>query len=210
MLSALGLCDGLHTFFNGIGVYLLSLCAATQLTTSWRRVWTVALLFTATSTQIPGVIAVLQRNTASQPNPSVNRRTADQLEQATAGFRIFAPAGLPLPLAQMLRDDDRLMPDFYDGLSNAFDPSAETRKLAEMRDTTYVLLPEANTALVLLPDNRRRARALRLGYSYPLRHAPFLPLLGLRADVLAHATPVHVAWAQPGFQLYRLSHNQPH
>lgn len=179
---ALGLCDELHTFFDGAGMFLLSFVAASELA-GVGVVWGVVLLCLAVGSPAMDSLEVARaewRTPSSSPASVVAIK--DALGKLPGTGLVYAPAGAPQPVRDLLMAEGRWSPSYFSGLNNAVDPSADERKVAEMRHATYVLLPK------LLgrpgPDNRRRMRWLRFGYTYVDRYRGFMPLTAVRADLV--------------------------
>ena len=183
--AGLGLCDDLHTFFNGAGMFLLSLVAASQYEGWWPRVWAVALFAFTVMPTWPDSLGVARQEAGRvyRPDPGVEaieRRVAD----LPAGELVYAPAGAPGPLRDELMATRRWAPSFFSGINNAFDVAGDQRKVGEMRRAMYVLMPG-----VMLPDcsadNRWRVRLLRFGYQYRNRRRPYQPLTLVRQALQA-------------------------
>ncbi len=201
--AALGLCDPLHTFFNGLGLYLLSFLALGEPKGYWSKLGLVAFVLIASPTQPQTITAALVTRHMQQARAAAEDRQVAEWEREAGGARIFAPAGLPFPMWQKLLSDDRLQPDYFSGLDNAFDPAGEQIKRKEMQSARFVLAPQGSMSAPT-PDERRRMRLLRFGYRYRVRKAAYLPLEHLRADLLARGTPADSSAAWNGLVLYRM------
>ncbi len=202
MPAALGLCDNLHTFFNGLGLYLLSFIGLAQWKGYWWKLAVGALLLIASPTQLQTIMAAVMTRHMREADLAREEKQVLVWEREADGGRIFAPV-VPFHVRQRLLADDRLEPDYFSGLDNAFDPAGEEIKLEEMRRASFVLAPEGSL-LPPTPDDRRRMRLLRFGYRYHIRRAAYLPLERLRTELLEHATPVKGSRPWQGFVLYGL------
>lgn len=191
--AALGLCDDLHTFFNGAGMYLLSLVAASQGEGSWSRVpsriWAAALfVFTVLPPFMDSAgVARQEGATVYRPDPGV-QVLEDRLGHLPAGQTVYAPAGAPNSLRDVLMATHHWAPSFFSGVNNAFDVAGDQRKTGEMQKATYVLIPGER-----LPDcsvdDRRRVRLLRFGYTYRNRRQPYQPLTLVRRALQSGFVP---------------------
>ena len=199
---ALGLCDGLHTFFNGIGLSLLAFVAAAQRSALWSKLCIIAFLLIAMPTQLQNIAQFVAARHSVQRTLAEQDMQVTRWEQETHGSKIFAPAGLPFHMRKKLLKDGCLESDFFSGLDNAFDPSAEAIKAREMQGAAFVLAPGIDLTPPL-PDVRRRVLLLRFGYRYPIRFRAFLPLQQLRYNLQIQAVPVGTASPDGGLILYR-------
>ena len=201
--AALGLCDPLHTFFNGIGFYLLSFVALASWRPHWSKLCLLIFLVIVRPEQINGFASAFANRRERFDNLHAQQDQVLAWEKAADGGKIFAPTVLPYFQRKRLLDDGLLRPDYFSGLDNAFNSAAEKLKLDEMRASTYVLAARG-TLPAPRPDERRRLRLLRFGYTYPVRHVAYVPLQHLQAELSARGTPLSVATGMGTPILYRL------
>lgn len=204
---ALGLCDELHTFFNGAGMFLLSLVAASETETALGWMWGVALFLLTVLSPAADSLAVARAEWGQVGQPSVQVAALETaLDRLPIGGpkrgMVYAPAGVPNEVRDRLMAEGRWAPSYFSGLNNGMDAAADERKVEEMQAAEYVLVPEGMTPPG--PDNRRRMRWLRFGYVYRDRRAPYLPLTLVRQRLAAGFEELQVFVLQgQRWELYR-------
>ena len=201
--SALGLCDDLHTSFNGVGLYLLALVAVDRYTRNWANVWCVALLITTALPPATEVWAVARQDVKAPPQSAQGAlEIVAGLEKIAESGKIYAPAGAPLVVREDLMHAGRWADSYFCDVDDAYDLAGEQRKLAEMRNAAYVLFPVGDLAGIA-PDNRFRLRLLRLGLSYPVRRPLYHPFALLAQALHDHYRVVGSIGNPPEYLIYQ-------
>ena len=193
MIPGLGRCDALHTFYSGVGVYLLSLAAVGRLRTIPARVWVVAIVTMVVANQVDDfrVYKVLMRQ-AVFPNPEEDMDVDfARLEVLTHGQRVAAPIVTPWHTTRDLIRLGQYEPSYYVFMVGVWDDPSERRKIADMRHAPYALVadwkyetahPDFETSLI--------SRVFRFGYRYHPNHAPWIQGALLQQELAVNWTLV--------------------
>lgn len=189
--GALGRCDPLHVFFNGLTMLFLSAVAVQG--ARHRRLWAAALVLLALDVQAVNyrLYAVSLRTLLAPPSAAAAMIRIDDLRAATGGARVATPdlGTLPLPVELQLRSAGLYKPEYYPGLIEVWDEEGSRRKIATMHQSEWMLAPEAfNAAAEPLP-NATVKRIFRFGYRYRQRKPPFTVGAQLNEDLRANWTP---------------------
>ena len=173
---AMGRCDPLHVFFDGLGVLLLSLLAVQRMRTLTQGVWVALLcilIFLHLDSKIHDFRPLLQvmfKGPTDQDGVDMAR-----LEALTDGKPVATPIKAPQRVTQELIRRGQYLPSRYAFMGEVWDRAAEEHKIAEMRQAPFALIPDANFVWEYgPPDPRRRIRIFRLGYNYHKRFQPWL------------------------------------
>jgi hypothetical protein len=187
--GALGRCDPLHVFFNGLTMLFLSAIAVQG---AWgRRWWAAALVVLALDVQAvnyrlygPSLQALLRP-------PAVPTIDIAALRAATGGSRVATPdlgGWLPLSIESQLRNSGLFKPDFYPGVIEVWDEAGVHRKIDTLHQSEWMLAPvEFETLTEPLPNTPVK-RLFRFGYSYPQRQAPLIVGAALNHDLRTNWT----------------------
>jgi len=200
---SLGRCDPLHTFFGGLGVYLLSLVAVSGLTTKRARIWVVALSLFIVGYQVDDLRvyrALMVRVIPSLPTRD-DRVDVARLEALTHGQRIAAPIMIPESVHQELIRRGQFQPSYFVYMGGVWDDASEQRKIAELRQAPFALISN-KPFQVTHPDFEasRISRLFRLGFRYHPRFAPWVQGAALAHELREHWTPIE---SVGDFTLYR-------
>jgi hypothetical protein len=193
LAPGLGRCDPLHTFFVGMGVYLLSLVAVSRLPTLPARVWVAALVLMVVGYQVDDFRVYKQLIKQAVFPHSVNVGFVDlnRLEALTHGQRIAAPVVTPQAAVQELIRLGQFEPSYYVFMGGVWDDPSELHKIAEMRRAPYALIPNWNYTTTH-PDFEASliSRAFRFNYRYRRRFTPWVQGVLLEREIHDHWTPV--------------------
>lgn len=187
--SALGRCDALHTFFNGIGIALLALVAIRSLGGLWPKVWVALFILSASWSQATQAGRLIPQLAAMVRNPgSTGGFNVASLEKIARGERISAPLDLPLPVRRQLMRDRQYEPTYYCRMPP--NRSDETMRIAEMRRAPFTLLPAGD--YTMRPDIIGGASQswLNYGHRYTLIHAEYIAGALMEQEVRQHWAPV--------------------
>jgi hypothetical protein len=191
---AFGRADALHTFYGGLGVYLLSLLVIDRITnTLAAKIWLLALFLTVAYHQFdktnsfrPMLVQILFHSPTDQDGVNM-----DRLEALTHGQPIATPIEIPQRVMQLLQQRNQFVPSFYVYMGEVWDAKAEQRKIDEMRQANFALIPNGNLISDYGdPDSRRRIRIFRLGYNYHRIHTPYQAGAMITTELQTHWTPV--------------------
>jgi hypothetical protein len=191
--AALGRCDPLHSFFNGLGPYLLSFVAVDRASARQRNAWVALVSCAFLFTQIVNFATYEERIR------SVFRRVPDKanadfdvynLEKVIGEQAVSAPGGIPWQLMEELTSRGQFKPGYFDRMVNVFDEQAEKRKIADMRLATFALVPSAGLLVSEPIDNTRIKRMMRFGYVYRERHTPYVAGILIERELETHWSAV--------------------
>lgn len=187
--GALGRCDPLHVFFNGLTMLFLSAIAVQGMRGS--RLWAAALVLLVLDMQAVNYRLYGQSLRGLVEPPAAVTIDIGALRAATRGARPATPdlGGLPLPVESQLRSAGLYQPDFYPGLVEVWDEAGVRRKIATLHESEWMLAPEAfDTSIEPLPNTAVK-RLFRFGFRYPQRQAPFTVAGPLNHDLQTNWTP---------------------
>ena len=201
--AALGRPDAIHTFFDGLGLYLLSLITLNALSLQARRISIV--LFATTFI----LVAVHNGRSSDQrlrillhPHAVQEDWAFDEaaLRRAIGSATISAPILAPQRVLDDLTRTGQYLPGHFCGWVGVWDRGAEERKIADMRRAEYALVAFTDPVYPD-PDHDREIRTLlRMGFAmHPLRPAYIRGAL-LDTELQAH-------WVERGrfgdYELYQ-------
>ncbi len=179
---ALGRCDPLHTFFGGLGVFILSLVSITRLLAEpRRRVWRYAWLGLLGVTIHLHQVDKLTRNAAQIPwllREPCKDDGVDfaKLRQLTGGGRVAIPVQVPQRVSEALFHLGELQPSYSVYMRGAWDAASVQRKIADMRTAPYLLIPDwAFNHEYEQPDTRTWIRLLQLHRSERRQQLAYVP-----------------------------------
>jgi len=190
---ALGRCDPLHVFFDGMGVFLLSLLAVQRMGRGTQRAW-VALLCILVVVHLNDkihdfkpLLKVMFKGPTDQDGVDMVR-----LEALTNGQPVATPVLVPQRVTQELIRRGQYVPSRYVYLGEVWDRTAEEHKIAETRQAPFALVPPDKNFEWDYggPDPRRRIRIFRLGYNYHKIHQQWILGALLAQDLHEHWTVV--------------------
>jgi hypothetical protein len=191
--SALGRCDPLHAFFNGICAYLLTLVAIDKAAPRWRTIGVglVAFLILYTQVQDFYFYRYLLEDTArgKLADDDLSPAKLAALRQAVGPNRVLFPWNMPLRLTGALTASGQFQPEYFCVMP--LDQESEERKVQEMRAASFLMVP-GDLKLVTTDDidNGGFKRWMRLGYVYPVRQGPFYSGALMLAELAQHWRPV--------------------
>ncbi len=141
--AALGRCDAIHCFFDGIGMYLLSFVALDAAGVRWRKVWVGAVAAVFVFTQAKNfrlyearLGLVLRRHAVVEDEGFEEAR----LLTALGGARVSAPVLLPQRVLDDLAQRRQYVPGYYCGWVGVWDAESEKRVIADVRRTPFALV----------------------------------------------------------------------
>ncbi len=176
LAPALGRCDPLHAYFNGLGLYLLAFVAVDAAAPSWRRAWVTAFALLVLLTQSVNVhvyqreLRLALRTSVPDPNEGID---VAALEAAIGPSTVTAPFLAPQTVLDQLTAAGLYQPDYFCGMLTVWDLQAEQQKIAQMRQARFALAPTEPVRETELIDNGRIKRMERFGLRYPQRNPPF-------------------------------------
>ncbi len=190
--SALQRGDPLHAFFSGLGAYLLAFVAIDKAEPTWRRrgVLFIAVAFVYTQAQDYFFYRQLLVETIRGVSEYdvVDAATVRRLQAAVATNRVLFPWILPLHLSNALTASNQFEPDYFCVMP--LDSSSEQRKVDEMRNVRYALVPTHwKLAVTDDIDNGGVKRWLRLGYTYKARNAPYVAGARMESELRSNWQP---------------------
>jgi hypothetical protein len=203
--AALGRCDQVHDFFNGIGPYLLAFVAIDTQKTRTRLTWVLLLTLIFSADQLSNYQLYSYRLHLAIHSPQeLEDHTIDapSLEQAIGSATITAPAGAPLWLQEELTRTNQYRPGYFREEQGLWDSAAELRMIQTLRASPFALIPAEGLEEPTEVDLTGWRKKLGLDRLYKPRHAPYIRG-GLTQQEL------HDHWTQVGiFGSYRLFHRQ--
>ena len=191
--SALGRSDPLHTFFNGLGAYLLALVVFDKAVPRWRRIGVTGLALIILYTQVRDFVFYKQLLKDTFHNvdrdDALTPATLQSLQKTLGPHRALFPWNMPLRLTNALTASGQFQPDYFCVMP--LDRESEERKLAEMRQADFLMVPQG-WLLVTSDDidNGGVKRYLRLGYLYKMRQTPYLSGALMANELQHHWTAV--------------------
>jgi hypothetical protein len=191
--GALGRCDPLHVFFYGFGFFVLAFVAIGAYSRRAQVIWASAFVLFAVQVQGTNfkVVGPALRGLLH------DRRTDDSIDvnalrAATGGARVSTPEiySVPVRVEEQMRADGMFVPDYYPGLAEVWDAEGEERVIASMRKQGWALVPDHDGTFSETLPNTPFKLAMRFGYHYKARHAPFELGALLHEELAARWTPV--------------------
>jgi hypothetical protein len=167
---ALGRCDLVHVFFNGVGLFLLASIALSGYSKRVRSYWWAVLLWFVL--WIPFMGAVIFSPELKPVFPvagTVNRQTIDieKLGAIVGRDRIAVPFVIPYSVEQQLIDTQHYAPDRECFYIRIWDDEAETAKAQRMNQSHWALIPERN--MRIHENSRASSFLVGMGFQYPDR-----------------------------------------
>ncbi len=207
--SALGRSDPLHIFFNGLGAYLLAFVAIDKAVPRWRKIGFVALALTLLYVPVREFVfykPLLHITFHNFDEDDALTPATIQLLQKTLGpHRALFPWNMPLRLTDALTASGQFQPEYFCVMP--LDRVSELRKVAEMRQADFLMVPRGWTLVTSDPiENGGMKRYLRLGYTYKVRQAPYLSGALMSDELQQHWTPTGDFGS---YRLYRKANNLP-
>jgi hypothetical protein len=222
--AAFGRCDPLHVAFNGLGIYLLSMIAASGMPRRLRWLWAgcvaLALLWTVLVNYSlfhmkPAFHWAFYRSPKVVQNAALKlhgglpgkdwfpqRIDISRLESYVGHSPVATPVWLPFEVEQELKHTGHYLPDYETLLIGVADPQGEAVEVASMNRAEWALLPTGGFLAEESPENSKRS--IGFGFNYPERRTGYI--LG---SVIEHelATRWTVAGQIGPFTLY---HHRAH
>lgn len=166
--AALGRCDAIHTFFDGIGVYLLSFVALSAVPFAWRRVWVAAVGVVFVLTQAQNFklyqhrISLILRPHAVQEDWGFDEAA---LRTAIGTAQISAPILAPQRVIDDLTRTGQYVPDYFCGWVGVWDRASEERKITDMRRTGFALVAFADPPTPDPAHDRQISILMHMGFA---------------------------------------------
>jgi hypothetical protein len=187
---ALGRCDSLHTFFGGLGVYLLSLVGIEGMRPLPARLWVGALSVAIICSQVDNVY--IRRGSLARMllQVHIDRKVdINRLEALTNGHPIATPVYVPQDVCQELVRRDQYEPSYFLFMGGVWTDDDERRKIAELRQSAFALVPnwKYETTHDDL-DETRKLPFLHTHIAYRERFAPWVQGVLLANEVREHWT----------------------
>ena len=173
--SALGRSDPLHTFFNGLGAYLLAFIVIDKAVPRWRKIGLAAVALTVVYTQMRdfAFFQLLLHDTFHNVDDALSYATLQSLQKTLGPHRALFPWNMPLRLTDALTASGQFQPEYF--CIMPLDRNSEERKVAEMRRADFLMVPRDGKLVTSDDlDNGGFKRYLRLGYTYKVRQTPYL------------------------------------
>jgi hypothetical protein len=149
--AAFGRSDPGHVFFNGLGIYFLSLVAISEAKPRCQQIWmTCVVLVVVWSAYIDGrVYAAQLRKTIREDitnwrhptTPGYQPLDISRLQTIVGREPVFLPFTIPYPVEEALKRSGQFIPTFFDREWSILDASAEDRQLAEFNAAHWAILP---------------------------------------------------------------------
>jgi hypothetical protein len=193
--AALGRCDPIHVFFDGIGAWLLALIALNHANPRTRILSIAAILcvFLLMQARNLGVyrhrFAELRSINPIDPLEDIDE---PKLLAAIGDAELSAPLFAPDQLLDDLTRRGQYLPGFYCGWVDVWDAEAEQRVIAGMRRTPLALIPLTDAPSPSAEDRRNIALAIRLGFAHHAPNAPYRRGALLTAELNANWKPIGI------------------
>jgi len=170
--AALGRCDAIHTFFDGIGISLLAFVAMNGTSARYRRLWIVAITLVFVFTQGKNFrlyqyrLGLILRANAVQEDWGFDEAA---LRRAIGDAKVSAPILAPQRVIEDLTRTGQYVPGYFCGWVGVWDREAETRQIAEMRRTEFALVALTDPVGPDPARDQQIQRMMRMGFA---GHAP--------------------------------------
>ena len=184
--AALGRCDAIHAFFDGVGVYLLSFVALNVASLRWRHVWIAAVAMVFVFTQAKNFrlyqyrLDLVLRRDAVQEDWGFDEAA---LRQAIGSARISAPILAPQRVIDDLTRTGQYVPDYFCGWVGVWDRTTEMRKIAEMRRTEFALVALTDPVGPEPLRDQQIERMMRIGFANHARRPDYIRGALLNAEL---------------------------
>ena len=181
--GALGRCDPLHVVFYGFGVLVLSAVSVSRFSAARQRLWAAALALLLLWTQSVDYALYAPELTLLLHTPQQQTLDIAALRQATGdASAVGTPvlSSVPLIVELQLRHSGLFLPDYYPGLAEVWDEASEQRKIRDMREHAWILMPTTLQTYTEPLPNTPVKLVMRFGYRYRLSWQPANPHLFCR------------------------------
>ena len=189
---SLGLCDPLHVFFNGAGIFLLASVAIGGYSRNIRQLW--FLCFACSLMWMQFVNFMLRpdvkRAVGFDRGVPEQRNWIDisKLESIVGDAKISVPFWVPLGVENELKRSGHFLPDREDFDLLVTNPDAEKARTARMDKAEWALIPTKDFLNRETPSST--SRLLGIGYEfYPIRRKPYVYGAILTNELQTHWTP---------------------
>lgn len=190
---AFGLCDPLHVFFNGAGIFVLASVAIGGYSRRIRQLWFFCF---ACSLMWMQFVNFMLRPDVKQavgfaPGASEQKNWIDvaKLESIVGDAKISVPFWVPLGVENELKRSGHFLPDRESFNLLVTNPDAEKARMARMDRAQWALIPAKDFLIKETVSNT--SRILGIGYNfYPIRRQPYVYGAILLNELQTHWTPV--------------------
>ena len=175
--AALGRCDAIHTFFDGVGIYLLAFVAMNAASMRCRQIWIVAITLVFVFTQAKNFrlyqyrLGLVLRTNAVQEDWGFDEAA---LRAAIGNAKVSAPILAPQRIIDDLTRTGQYVPGYFCGWVGVWDRAAETRQIAEMRRTEFALVALTDPVGPDPARDRQIDRIMRLGFANHARRPDYI------------------------------------
>lgn len=186
--AALGRCDAIHAFFDGVGIYLLSFVALSVAPLRWRRAWitVIALVFVFTQAKNFKLyqyrLGLVMRTNAVQEDWGFDEAA---LRRTIGETRISAPILAPQRVIDDLTRTGQYVPDYFCGWVGVWDHASEVRKIVAMRTTEFALVALTDPVGPEPERDRQIERMMRMGFAHDARRPDYIRGALLDAELKA-------------------------
>lgn len=175
--AALGRCDAIHTFFDGLGMYLLAFVAMNAASARCRRIWIVAIALVFVFTQAKNFrlyqyrLGLVLRTNAVQEDWGFDEAA---LRRAIGNAKVSAPILAPQRVIEDLTRTGQYVPGYFCGWVGVWDHEAEARQITEMRRTEFALVALTDPVGPDPARDRQLQRMMRLGFAGHARRPDYI------------------------------------
>jgi hypothetical protein len=166
--AALGRCDPIHTFVDGIGIYLLSFVAINPAARPGRRAWVLVVALIFVFTQVKNFrlyqyrLSLVLRVDAVQEDAGFDEAA---LRRIIGDAQITTPLLAPQRIIDDLTSTGQYVPDYFCAMVGVWDHAAEARKISDMRRAPYALVALTDPPEPTSSRSREIALAMRMGFA---------------------------------------------
>jgi hypothetical protein len=189
---AFGLCDPLHLFFNGAGMFVLASVAISAYSIPVRRVWFFCFACSLMWMQFVNFMLrsdVKQAVGFDRAAPTQNWIDISRLESIIGDGKISVPFSIPFGVENQLKQSGHYIPDRECFIFLVGDADAETARTARMDRGPWALIPKGDPRYAETPSNT--SGSLGIGYKfYPRRRVPYVYGAILFKELETHWTRV--------------------
>jgi hypothetical protein len=152
---ALGRCDSIHAYFNGLAAFLLSFVAITPTRTPdrlqpWGKLWIASVITLAILNQRATIHLYSDDLRTLAPHAQTRAATdgidVPALEAELGGEPLAMPENAPWAVKHALLDDHLLAPSYFNGMTAVWDQTAEEKKIVFIRQARFALLWQGGIA----------------------------------------------------------------
>ena len=175
--AALGRCDAIHTFFDGIGMYLLAFVAMNDAPARRRRIWIIAIALVFVFTQGKNFrlyqyrLGLVLRTNVVQEDWGFDE---DALRRAIGDAKVTAPILAPQRVIDDLTRTAQYVPGYFCGWVGVWDREAEARQVAEMRRTAFALVAMTDPVEPAPARDRQIHRMMQMGFAQHARRPDYI------------------------------------